>query len=42
MLLLPTGVIDVMTLRKEEAFDVRKRVSVDGETRERAQLVCSC
>ena len=42
MLLLPSGVIDAMTLRKEEAFAVRKRVSVDGETRERAQLVCSC
>ena len=35
MLLLPSGVIDAMTLRKEEAFDVRKRVSVDGEMRER-------
>ena len=32
MLLLPSGVIDAMTLRKEEAFDVRKRVV--GETRE--------
>ena len=31
MLLLPSGVIDAMTLRKEETFDVRKRVSVDGE-----------